>query len=445
MDEDGQSQGPDLKWDMRLYLLALLIGLGVGVMGSAFHYCVERASGLYTEIPVLISKNGTIVTVVAAVLGALMVGLSVVLVRRFAPEAAGSGIQEIEGAMGGLRPVRWRYVFPVKFIGGVLSMGAGLVLGREGPTIHLGGCIGKFIGEKTRASTETLNALLAAGATAGLSVAFSAPLGAIIFMIEEMRHRFKYSFASLHAVIIASVTANIVSDQVFGSTPQLPVQLQAWLPKLPPPEEILFFLPFNLVLGALIGVLGAGFNSGLLGCLHISDRLSRTKMLIVACSVGAVVGALMVVAPDYVGGGEKLATELFSKSPVLGVLLALFVVRWIMTLLSYSMGVPGGIFAPMLALGAIIGMSFGNVAQDLFPHVDVHGGSFAIAAMGALFAATVRAPLTGIVLVAEMTASFELLPAMIVTCMTASIVAQSLGSRPVYDLLLERTLEQSKT
>ncbi len=444
MDEDELSPAPDLKVDLRLYLLALLIGLGVGVMGSAFHYCVNVAFDIYSEIPVLFSENRTIIIFVAALLGAVMVGASVVLVRRFAPEAAGSGIQEIEGAMGGLRPVRWCYVFPVKFIGGVLSMGAGLVLGREGPTIHLGGCIGKFIGEKTRASTDMLNALLAAGATAGLSVAFSAPLGAIIFMIEEMRHRFKYSFASLHAVIIASVTANVVSDQVFGSMPQLPVQLQKWLPNLPPPEEILYFLPFNLVLGALIGILGAGFNSGLLGCLHISDRLSRTKMLIVACSVGAVVGALMVVAPDYVGGGEKLATELFTKSPALGVLLALFVVRWVMTLLSYSMGVPGGIFAPMLALGAIIGMSFGNVAQDLFPHVDVHAGSFAIAAMGALFAATVRAPLTGIVLVAEMTASFELLPAMIVTCMTASIVAQSLGSRPVYDLLLERTLEQSE-
>lgn len=443
-DQDELSPVPDLKWDLRLYLLALVIGLGVGVMGSAFHYGVNVAFDLYSEIPVLFSGNRTTIVLVAALLGAVMVGASVLLVRRFAPEAAGSGIQEIEGAMGGLRPVRWRYVFPVKFIGGVLSMGAGLVLGREGPTIHLGGCIGKFVGEKTRASTETLNALLAAGATAGLSVAFSAPLGAIIFMIEEMRHRFKYSFASLHAVIIASITANIVSDQVFGSMPQLPVKLQKWLPKLPPPEEILFFLPFNLVLGALIGILGARFNSGLLSCLHISDRLGRRSMLIVACSVGAVVGALMVVAPDYVGGGEKLATELFSKSPALGVLLALFVVRWIMTLLSYSMGVPGGIFAPMLALGALIGMSFGNVAQEMFPHVNVHAGSFAIASMGALFAATVRAPLTGIVLVAEMTASFELLPAMIVTCMTASIVAQSLGSRPVYDLLLERTLEQSE-
>ena len=444
MDEDALNEKPDRKLDLRIYVLALAIGLLVGVMGSAFHYCVDKASDLYTFIVSLSADNLTTTAIIAALAGAAMVGASVVLVRRFAPEAAGSGIQEIEGAMGGLRQVRWRSVFPVKFIAGVLSMGAGLVLGREGPTIHLGGCIGQIVGEKTKCNTDTMNTLLAAGATAGLSVAFSAPLGAILFMIEEVRHRFKHNFVSLHAVILASISANVVNDQVFGTLPQLPVQLQTWLPKLPPPENILVSLPFNLILGALIGFLGAGFNTGLLKCLNVSDRLSRRTMLVIASSVGAFVGVLMVTAPEFVGSGESLVKELFAESPLLSVLIALLLVRAVLTLVSYSMGVPGGIFAPMLALGALIGMSFGNVAQEMFPHADVQAGAFAIAAMGALFAATVRAPLTGIVLVAEMTASFELLPALIVTCMTASIVAQSLGSRPVYDLLLERTLEQSK-
>jgi len=444
MDEDALNQKPDLKLDLRIYLLALAIGLLVGVMGSAFHFCVDKASDLYTFIVSLSSDNLTMTAIIAALAGAAMVGASVVLVRRFAPEAAGSGIQEIEGAMGGLRQVRWRSVFPVKFIAGVFSMGAGLVLGREGPTIHLGGCIGQIVGEKAKCNTDTMNTLLAAGATAGLSVAFSAPLGAILFMIEEVRHRFKHNFVSLHAVILASISANIVNDQIFGTLPQLPVQLQTWLPKLPPPENILVSLPFNLILGALIGFLGAGFNTGLLKCLNVSDRLSRRTMLVIASSVGAFVGVLMVTAPEFVGSGESLVKELFAESPLLSVLIALLLVRAVLTLVSYSMGVPGGIFAPMLALGALIGMSFGNLAQEMFPHADVQAGAFAIAAMGALFAATVRAPLTGIVLVAEMTASFELLPALIVTCMTASITAQSLGSRPVYDLLLERTLEQSK-
>ncbi|QDT45879.1 H(+)/Cl(-) exchange transporter ClcA [Gimesia alba] len=441
MHETELKRRLELKAAMRVYLLALIIGLGVGTLGSAFHYTVQTTSEIFNVIAKQFSDHKTLAVSIAAVLGALMVGISAFLVRRYAPEAAGSGIQEIEGIMSGLRPLRWRQLLPIKFFGGVLSMGAGLVLGREGPTIHLGGCVGQIVGEKANSNEETMNTLLAAGATAGLSVAFSAPLGAILFMIEEMRRRFKYNFVSLHAVILASITANTVNDQVFGTLPQLPVQLQTWLPKFPPPENLLTSLPFHLLLGALIGALGAGFNTVLLKCLRISDRLNPRTMQIIACSVGAVAGALMVVAPEYVGGGEALVKEIFDKSPVLGFLLALLIVRAILTFLSYSMGVPGGIFAPMLALGALIGTIFGNIAQELAPHAHIYPGSCAIAAMGALFAATVRAPLTGIVLVAEMTASFNLLPAMIITCMTASVVAQSLGSKPVYDMLLERTLE----
>jgi CIC family chloride channel protein len=430
---------------MRTYLLALAIGLAVGALGSAFHYCLNVTSDLFTKTASLFADDGPSVVIFAALSSAAMVGLAFVLVRRFAPEAAGSGIQEIEGAMAGLRPVRWRRVIPVKFVGGVLAMGSGLVLGREGPTIHLGGCISALIGEKTQSDTDTMNTLLAAGAAAGLSVAFSAPLGAILFVTEEMRRRFNYTFVSLHAVILASITAKLVNDRVFGMQPELPVQLQLWLPQLPSPEEILYFLPLYLMLGGVIGIFGAGFNTVMLGCLRFSDRLGRRTMLIIASSVGAVAGALMVIAPEFVGGGEALVKQLFSASPTLGFLLAILLVRAVMTFLSYSVGVPGGIFAPMLALGTVAGLSFGYVAQDIFPNLELHTGAFAIAAMGALFAATVRAPLTGIVLVAEMTASFELLPALIVTCMTASITAQSLGSKPIYDLLLTRTLDNART
>jgi len=431
---------------MRTYLLAIVIGVAVGALGSALHYCLETVPDLYIKVASLLSGDAMSPVLVTALLGAAMVALAFVLVRRFAPETAGSGIQEIEGTMAGLRPpVRWRRVIPVKFVGGVLAMGSGLVLGREGPTIHLGGCIGALIGEKTQSDTDTMNTLLAAGAAAGLSVAFSAPLGAILFVTEEMRRRFNYTFVSLHAVILASISAKLVNDQVFGMQPQLPAQLQLWLPSLPSPEEIFYFLPLYLMLGALIGIFGAGFNTVMLACLRFSDRLGRGTMLIIAASVGALAGTLMVMAPEFVGGGEALVKQLFSASPTLGFLLAILLVRALLTFVCYSVGVPGGIFAPMLALGAVAGLSFGYVAQDVFPNIELHSGAFAIAAMGALFAATVRAPLTGIVLVAEMTASFELLPALIITCMTASITAQSLGSKPIYDLLLERTLDNARS
>ena len=146
------------------------------------------------------------------------------------------------------------------------------------------------------------------------------------------------------------------------------------------------------------------------------------------------------MAPEFVGGGEALIKTILPHSPAIPMLLLLLAV---LTFASYAAGTPGGIFAPMLALGTLIGLAYGLGVQAVFPHLTMHAGAFAVAAMGGLFAATVRAPLTGIVLVAELTGSFELLSAMVLTCLTASITAQSLGSKPVYDLLLSRTLDNT--
>jgi H+/Cl- antiporter ClcA len=426
---------------MRIYLLTVVIGFGVGMLSSAFHYCLQKVFYLHGEVAALFSGSSMNATLAAALLGAVMAAIAVIFVHGFAPEAAGSGVQEIEGALQGLRNIRWQRVIGVKFISGVLAIGAGLLLGREGPTIHMGGCVGQMIGEKTNSDGHTMNTLIAAGAGAGLCAAFSAPLAGVIFVTEELRREFNYNFVSLHAVIIASIVAKVVNDQVFGMGPSLPINLKILLPTSSGPEILFINVPLFIVLGIIIGVSGAGFNTAILGCLDLSDRLSRPMMLFAASALGAVAGALMMVGPEYVGGGDRMIQTVFFSHPALGSLVALLAVRALMTFLSYSTGVPGGIFAPMLALGTLIGIGFGSFGQALFPHVVLHPGAFAVAAMGGLFAATVRAPLTGIVLVAELTASFELLPAIIVTCLTASITAQMIGSKPIYEQLLNRTLK----
>ena len=426
---------------MRIYLLAVVIGVATGVLAAAFHSCLEWAFHLHEEIASTFSDNRLNAMLTAALIGAVMAGMAVFLTRVFAPEAAGSGIQEIEGALAGLRDIRGLRVIGVKFVGGVLAIGAGLLLGREGPTIHMGGCVGKIVGDRTHADDHTINTLLAAGAGAGLSAAFSAPLAGAMFVTEELRHRFNYNFVSLHAVIIASLVAKVVNDQVFGMGPSLPISLKILLPTSPEVEELTLLAPLYLSLGIIIGVCGAGFNTAMLGFLNISDRLNRPTMIFMASALGAAAGALIVFKPGFVGGGDRLIQMMFSSLPGLGLLVALLVIRALATFLSYATGAPGGIFAPMLALGTLIGIGFGVFGQAFFPHAGLHPGAFAVAAMGGLFAATVRAPLTGIVLVAELTASFELLPAIILTCLTASITAQMIGSRPIYELLRNRTFK----
>jgi CIC family chloride channel protein len=225
--------------------------------------------------------------------------------------------------------------------------------------------------------------------------------------------------------------------------PALPIQLALNLTALPSVEELLIFVPLYLLLGAVMGICGAAFNTALLFILRLVDRWRRPTKLIMVAVFGAGVGALLAVAPEFVGGGEALIEAIIPNSPAIPMLLLLLAVRAVLTFASYATGPPGGIFAPLLALGTLIGMGFALGVQALFPQITIHAGAFGIAAMGGLFAASVRAPLTGIVLVSELTGRFGLLSAMVPTCLTASITAQSLGSKPIYDLLLARTLDNT--
>jgi CIC family chloride channel protein len=445
MDQPGQPLANAATPAIRIYLLAALVGLLSGALGSVFHWIVEKAVALHTSVASSLAGAVPAAAWIAALLGAVMAAASYLLVVRFAPEAGGSGIQEIEGAMGGLRPIRWLRVMIVKFVGGLLSIGAGLVLGREGPTIHMGGCIGRMISEKMKLGAEGANTLLAAGAGAGLSTAFGAPLAGVLFVTEEMRDRFNYTFVSLHAVALASFLANVMNAQVFGIGPLLPIHLEiSTAASIPFPAEFFGFLPLHIGLGVLVGVFGVGFNTVMLRTLAAHDRCGPLTKLGYAAAIGAAAGALLLLAPTFAGGADHLVQSVFAKPTTIWFLLILLVVRTGMTFLSYSTGVPGGIFAPMLAIGSVLGMSFGVIAQQVLPELDMHPDAYALVAMGALFAATVRAPLTGIVLVAELTASFALIPTLIVTCIVASITAQLLGSKPIYESLLDRTLEAEK-
>ena len=140
------------------------------------------------------------------------------LARRISPGAGGSGVQEIEGVLAEQRPFRWKSLLPVKFFGGICALSSGLVLGREGPTIQLGGTIGKMLSDRFGLTAEYAHILVAAGAGAGLAVAFNEPLAGILFVLEEMRTQFKYNFISLQCVIITVIFSDIVLRLFMGQS-----------------------------------------------------------------------------------------------------------------------------------------------------------------------------------------------------------------------------------
>ncbi len=208
----------------------------------------------------------------------------------------------------------------------------------------------------------------------------------------------------------------------------------------PPALESLWLFP---ILGIFFGIFGVAFNQLLIKTLDGFAALHGWQYWGAALMVGGGIGLLGAFSPDTVGGGYELIPRALGESLPTTILLVLFFVRFGTTMVSYGSGAPGGIFAPMLALATLFGMWAGHFAHDWFPHLVEHPQMFAVAGMGALFSATVRAPLTGIALTIEMTGNYSLILPLILTCMVAAIVAQALGGRPIYTVLLERTLKRS--
>jgi CIC family chloride channel protein len=213
-------------------------------------------------------------------------------------------------------------------------------------------------------------------------------------------------------------------------------------------EQPLWLLPAFALLGVAMGVLGVVFNRSLLGALDWRAKTFRRAPLVPALVVGAAVGALAIVLPEAVGGGEMLIPHLVARDLPLATLALVAVLRFVGTMASYPVGVPGGIFAPMLSLATAVGLAIGMGMEIALtaggtPVPPSMAAAVAIAAMGGLFSATIRAPLVGVVLAVELTGAYAVILPLLVTCVTAHVIAEWLGGRPVYELLLERTLRLS--
>lgn len=414
----------------RLFPRAALVGLLAGLLAVAFRAVL--AAGDYLRNALIpwahhYALFGWLFPVCFCAVGA---SFAAWLVRRFAPEAAGSGIPHLEAVLHRYRELHWKKVLSVKFFGGALALGSGLALGREGPTVQMGGAVGAAVSDWLRVSTRDRLILIAAGAGAGLAAAFNAPLAGVIFVLEEVQKDFRQ--AVFGAAFLAAATADIVARFASG---QLPVFR---IPSYPVPE--LTALPAFAVLGVAAGLLGVVYNRSLIGTLDLFAKIPAKFALLAAAAVGAVVGLVAWLSPGAVGGGHHLAETFMEGYTALAAVPLWFLLRFVLSMGSYATGTPGGIFAPLLVLGALIGLGVGEVTHLLFPHLVPIPAIFAVVGMAAYFTAIVRAPLTGIVLIIEMTGNYAQMLPLLVACFCAYVVAEGLGELPIYENLLERDL-----
>lgn len=360
-------------------------------------------------------------------------GIAVAVTRKYSPEASGSGIPHLEAVLYRLKTLEWKRVLPVKFFGGIIAIGGGLALGREGPTVQMGGAVGDALSRLLKVSGRERLTLISAGAGAGLAAAFNAPLSGLIFVLEEVRRDFQPIVFG--ASFVAAVIANIIARVGSGPFPVFSV------PSYPTPP--LTSLPIFALMGLAAGVLGVAFNRGLIFAIRGFSRIPARYTLVAVAATGGLIGLVGWFSPQLIGTGHNLAEAALKGDIALAAIPLFFVLRFLLTTGSYGTGAPGGIFAPLLVLGALLGLAVGQIANTLTPAAAPIPGAFAVVGMAAYFTAIVRAPLTGIMLIVEMTGNYSQMLPLLVSCFCAYAVAEALKDIPIYEALLERDVRRS--
>jgi len=414
-----------------LAVLAPVAGAAAGFVGAIFRLTLETADRLRTEVVARAHGGGFVGFLLACGGVAAAVAVAAWLVRRFSPYASGSGIPHVEAALDEEVPPAPASLIPVKFVGGVLAIGAGLALGREGPSVQMGAAIAYHVGRFGRCRWADRRVLLAAGAGAGLATAFNAPIAGAVFVLEELVGRFeaRVAIAALGASAAAIAVARSLLDDApdFSVAPLAYAGVRTW--------------PLFVALGVVAGLAAVLYNSALLGTLAATNRLNRCPAEIRGAVIGAAVGGLAWLAPGMVGGGDDITQRTLIGSATLLTLALAFLLRFALGAVSYAAATPGGLFAPMLVLGAQLGLFFGVVCRLALPDAAPDPIAFAVVGMAAFFTGVVQAPVTGIVLVIEMTASFTMFLPMIAACFAAMLVPNLLGSAPIYASLRRQTTQ----
>ncbi|MEN6348846.1 MAG: ClC family H(+)/Cl(-) exchange transporter [Syntrophomonas sp.] len=421
-----------INWrDFRLKLFAqgILVGIFAGTLVVFFRFILEKAEfflqRLYTVLrsgnPLHLLIWGLVLLVIAYFLG---------IIRERVPQTAGSGIPQVKGVVSGHMNMDWLKIIVWKIAGGALAIGAGLSLGREGPSIQLGAAAGQGINRLLGGLKIEERILITSGAGAGLAAAFSAPLAGVIFALEELHKNF--SPPVLMSVMAASLTADFISQHFFGIKPIFDFHV---LPVLP--FKYYFYL---IILGIVVGVFGVVFNWAL---LKTQDIYKKQKVIppgfhaVFPLLVSILVGLYL---PACLSGGNNLINTLSSGHFSIFMLVILVIVKFLFTVVSYGSGAPGGIFLPLLVIGALSGSIFGNVVVNWAGVSPDYVNNFIVFAMAGYFTAIVKAPITGSILITEMTYSFSHLLPVIIVSIAAYVASDILNGKPVYDQLLQRML-----
>ncbi len=422
-----------------LVTTALFIGIGAGLGAIVFRYLITGVDWVgYTWLPSITRKWGMAYVILVPALGGALVGP---LVYFFAREAKGHGVPEVMEAValrgGRIRP----RVALVKALASSLSIGSGGSVGREGPIVQIGSALGSAIGQALHLSSERTRNLVACGAAGGIAATFNSPIAGVIFALEVILGRF--SVRHFSTVVISAVTASVIGRQVFGNVPAFAIPTEYGVRSL---WEYGFY-PFLGVAAALVGVVYVRL-------LYWSEDLfARWKSVpewFQPAIGGGLLGILALVYPRLTGITWERIPQIFNvgynvieaalaNQLALGVAFSLLILKLLATSLTLGSGGSGGVFAPSLFIGAMLGATFELLLKRLFPDLVAPAGAYALVGMAALFAASAHAPITAVIILFELTGDYRLILPLMLTVVIATLLAQSiLKGESIYTLKLSR-------
>ena len=414
---------------IRLIWESALIGIITGLIIVANRLLVEKLS------PVLIKfytySKGHPLTIILAfvVLGAM--GFFVGCLVKGDSMISGSGIPQVEGILMKKLKVNWLRVLVYKFIGGTMALVAGLSVGREGPSVQMGASVGQGFSEVCKRINIEDKFLITSGASAGLAGAFNAPLSGVIFALEEVHKNF--SPLVLLSAMSASIAADFMCKNFLGLKPSLGFSNVSVFP--------LKYYWALIILGIVVGFTGVAFSKGILKTQDIYASFKKVPVQVKVMVPFLFAGIVGLTAPILLGGGHKLIMSLVNGGFSIQILFVFLLVKYLFTFISFGSNAPGGIFFPLLVLGAIVGNIFGIIICGSTNIPTIYIINFIILAMAGHFASIVKAPITGIVLITEMSGSFEHLLALTIVVIVSYATSDILKSEPIYESLLEKRLK----
>lgn len=421
------------NFKLRVLAQSLLIGIITGIVVVFYRILLEELSHFRSNVFETLRNSPAILIIVwfgVLLLAGYLLGLLVEKV----PMTKGSGIPQVKGVLLRKLKLNWLPELVGKFLGGVIGSGLGLSLGKEGPSVQIGADIGLGVSKIFKRHDTEQKYLITSGASAGLAAAFNAPLAGVVFSLEELHRNFTPLI--LLCAMTSSLVADFISKIFLGKGPSF-----AFGKMIALPLNQYFHL---IIIGIITGLMGAVFNYTILKSQDVYKSVKTVKTRYKTMFPFILVGILGFILPDMLGGGHGLVEKLNQEHFGISLLLLFIVIKLIFTAVCYGSGLPGGIFLPLLVIGALIGKTYGIITTNYFGTPEIYTLNFTILAMAAYFTAITRAPITGSILILEMTNSFDHLLGLIVVAVVAYVVVDLLNVKSIYDYLLDRMIDDNK-